>query len=101
MRWLIFLSRVSFISGVLMLAALLWGITSPDRAETYFSVAVLAGYGLAAVMLPLMGLIYGVLLIINKKRLILLPRWLLISNMVFLFIFLLFTFYINDPYYHQ
>ena len=52
-------------------------------------------------ILPVTCISYGLILIFRKKIRDVVPRWLIILNLVFL-IFLLFTiFYWNDPYYHQ
>jgi len=101
MRWLIFLSRAAFLSGIFMLAALALGFTSWYATTTAGPAIFLAGYGLAAVLLPLVNLLYLVLLMICRKRLAVVPGWLAIANMLFLIIFLIFTFYLNDPYYYQ
>lgn len=100
MRWLIFLSRVAFISGIAMLIAFSLGFTSWNKTETFLHIIVLAGYGLAAILLPLINLLYLVLVVVNLKRLSAAPRWLIASNIIFFIIYLIFTFYINDPYYH-
>ncbi len=101
MRWLVLLSRVAFLSGIVMLVALFSGATSWHKAESGFYVAILAGYGLSAVLLPLTGLLYLLLSLVQPHRLQTTPRWLMISNILLLLIFLFFTFYYNDPYYHQ
>lgn len=101
MRWLIFLSRASFISGIIMLVALAWGYTSINNNQTLLAEIILAGYGLAAALLPFINLLYLIFFFIKKKILQAMPRWLIISNIIFLCIFLIFTFYINDPYYYK
>ncbi len=101
MRWLIFLSRVAFLCGLFMLLALCLLFTSWNEHEGFTSDIIMAGYGLAAVILPLTGLIYLILTVTNRKPTRLVPRWLMISNIIMLLIFLIFTFYFNDPYYHQ
>jgi hypothetical protein len=100
MRWLIFLSRVAFICGVFMLLAFSLLFTSVNKAETISSTIIMAGYGLAMVILPLTGFFYLIFTITGKKPAQYVPRWLMLANIFLLFIFLLFTFYINDPYYH-
>ncbi|WP_346236488.1 hypothetical protein ABDK00_015260 [Niabella insulamsoli] len=101
MRWLILLSRVAFLSGIAMLLAMGLNITSLADTQTTLAVIVLAGYGLAGIMLPLVNLTYLLLSAVNRRRLRSVPLWLLLCNVAFLLIFLIFTFYINDPYYNR
>lgn len=101
MRWLIFLSRVSFLCGLFMLVAFALLFTSWSENEGFASTIIMAGYGLAMVMLPLTGFCYLVSAIMGRKPGRIIPRWLIISNVIMLFIFLIFTFYFNDPYYNQ
>ena len=101
MRWLIFLSRVSFLCGLFMLMAFLLLFTSWSENEGFASTVIMAGYGLAMILLPLTSLFYLILTITGRKPGQLVPRWLMASNIIMLLIFLIFTFYFNDPYYHQ
>lgn len=99
MHWLIFLSRVAFLSGMVMLVALSFSFTSWYHSETALQIIVLSGYGLAAILLPLINVIYLIMAIFYINNLIA-PRWLIVSNIFLLIIFLIFTFYFNDPYYN-
>ncbi len=99
MRWLIFLSRVAFLCGIFMALAFALLFIGANREESLFSAIILAGYGLSMVVLPLAGFSYLIAGIWAPKQIKVLPRWLLVSNILFLLIFLFFTFYFNDPYY--
>lgn len=101
MRWLLFLSRVSFLCGLFMLLAFLLLFTSWNENEGLASAVIMAGYGLAILILPLTGFIYLLLAVTGRKPAQFIPRWLILSNILMLFIFLIFTFYFNDPYYYQ
>ncbi len=101
MRWLIFLSRVSFLCGLFMLLAFSLLFTSWSEHQGFASTVIMAGYGLAMLLLPLTGIFYLILTITGRKPGQFVPRWLMISNIIMLFIFLIFTFYFNDPYYNQ
>jgi len=101
MRWLLFLSRAAFMCGVFMLLAFSLLFVTWHNEETVSSTIIMAGYGLAMVLLPLIAFLYLVFAITSSKKLAAVPRWLIFSNIVLLIIFLIFTFYINDPYYHQ
>ena len=52
-------------------------------------------------IVPLTVICYGVLALIKGKLRSYVPGWLIIANIVFLFILLYYIFYLNDPYYHQ
>lgn len=101
MRWLLFLSRVAFLCGLLMLLAHALLFTPWSKDEGLGSTIVMGGYGLATVMLPLTGLMYLILRLSGKKPAEFIPAWLIICNLTMLLILLIFTFYINDPYYHH
>ncbi|MEE6185895.1 MULTISPECIES: hypothetical protein [Chitinophagaceae] len=100
MHWLLFLSRVAFLSGIVMLIALCLSSSSWYDNHTSLEVLTLAGYGLAAIALPLISVLYLIITLRDRKRMIIVPRWLMLCNILFFIIFLIFTFYINDPYYH-
>jgi MFS family permease len=101
MRWLIFLSRVSFLCGLFMLLAFSLLFTSWSENEGLASTVIMAGYGLSMILLPLTGLFYLILSITGRKPGQFVPRWLITCNIIMLLIFLIFTFYFNDPYYNQ
>lgn len=101
MRWLIFLSRVAFLCGLFMLVALFLQFTSWNENDGLGSTIIMAGYGLAMIILPLTGFTYLLLTVTGRKPAQRVPRWLIVSNILMLFIFLIFTFYFNDPYYNQ
>lgn len=102
MRWLLFLSRVAFISGICILTWLVLAMLRTENNELFSSTVITIGYVLGAVMLPLVNICYLVLRVAGKKQVLAtVPRWLIIANMLFLFILLYYIFYLNDPYYHQ
>ncbi|MFT4092309.1 MAG: hypothetical protein QM640_01625 [Niabella sp.] len=101
MRWLIFLSRVAFLSGVFMLLALSLLFISWNNNEVVSSSVILGGYVLALITLPLVNIIYFLLAVLGKKPYHVVPKGLFIVNIIFLLILIIFIFYFNDPYYHQ
>ncbi len=84
-----------------MLLAFALLFTKHQQSPTVPSSVILAGYGLAIILLPLTGFIYGLLAIFGKNLGKTIPRWLFVSNIVFFTALLIFIFYANDPYYHQ
>lgn len=89
MRWLLFLSRLAFISGfciLLSISFLMFGnwINEDHSARTI----IIIGYVLGLIVIPATNLCYlGVLAI---KRRLPVPYWLIISNILFLVAILFF-----------
>jgi hypothetical protein len=102
MRWLLFLSRLAFISGICILIWLLLAMVKTENNELFSSTIITIGYVMGAILLPLVNICYLVLRLAGKKAaLSFVPRWLIIANTVFLVVLLYYIFYLNDPYYHQ
>lgn len=101
MRWLLFLSRLSFITGLCFLVSvsqLLWDwIPEGSVMSTIITIGIFMGL----LILPVTCIAYGLILIIRKEIRSIVPRWLIIANCLFLFLLLFTIFYWNDPYYHQ
>jgi len=98
MRWLLFLSRVTFICNLfsLMSIILLW--RSFVEQQAIVSTIAIIGYVLALFFNPLVNLIYGILLIAKKPLKTYLPFWLMISNFIFLVLQLQYIFFLNDTF---
>lgn len=101
MRWLLFLSRLAFICGICFLVALGFLMSKKDNNEPYSQTVVTIGVVLGGIIVPFTVLCYIFLAAIGKKLRKIVPLWLIIANIAFLFIFLFYIFYLNDPYYHQ
>lgn len=101
MRWLLFLSRLAFISGICILIWLVLAMVRTENQELFSSTIIIIGYFLGGILLPVTNLIYLGMTIARRKVTSVVPTWLVISNIVFLLVFLYFIFYLNDPYYHQ
>jgi hypothetical protein len=102
MRWLLFLSRVAFICNLLFVvsAVLQW---KPFIAnEGIVSTIVISGYFLAVfVFSPLVNVLYVVQAFIRKNGFGVVPRWLVLSNVFFFLIQIVFiTLYLNDSVYY-
>jgi hypothetical protein len=101
MRWLKFLSKLSFICGIFFLLSVSllvkeW-IADPTTASTIITI----GYTMGIIVIPLTVLIYAGVLIARKKLSSMVPLWLVLANCFFLLALIYFIFYLNDPYYHQ
>ena len=101
MRWLLFLSRLAFICGICFLVSLGFAISNHDNQEAFSSTIILIGVGMGLVVLPVTNLCYLGVIVLGKKLSGKVPLWLVVSNVLFLFILLYYIFYLNDPYYHQ
>lgn len=101
MRWLLFLSRLAFISGICIAAWLVLAMIKSDNEEIFSSTIIIIGYAIGAVLLPVTNICYLIVILSGKKLKQIVPGWLVIINVFFLFLFLYYLFYLNDPYYHQ
>lgn len=99
MRWLLFLSRVAFLSGIMLVLAFSLLIFNWNKDETISSVIITAGYGLAFIMIPLINLLYLILVIAGKKIPQIVPRWLIIFNVCCLLILISYILYLNGYFY--
>ena len=93
MRWLLFLSRLAFISGVFFLASASLLVTDWLKDENLKSTVIIIGYFMGIILFPLVNLCYIAVFYV--------PLWLIVSNIFFLLALAYFIFYLNDPYYHQ
>lgn len=101
MRWLLFLSRIAFISGICILIWLVLAMIKTEIDEAFSSTVITIGYLIGGLVLPATNLIYLVMSLIGKKISAVVPRWLIIANILFFLVFIYYIFYLNDPYYHK
>ncbi len=69
--------------------------------EAFSSTVIIIGYVMGGVLLPVTNLIYLVMSVLGKKISTVVPRWLIIANILFFLVFIYYIFYLNDPYYHK
>lgn len=101
MRWLLFLSRLAFISGICILVWLVIAMSKKDTDGAFASTIIIIGYVMGGILLPVTNICYLVLALMKKKMRPPLSRWLIIANILFLFLLIYYFFYLNDPYYHK
>jgi len=101
MRWLLFLSRLAFICGIFLLLSFSLLIRDWTNDEAITSSIITLGYIMGLVILPVVNLSYLVVLFVKRRITIYVPLWLVVANILFLFILIFYIFYLNDPYYHQ
>ena len=101
MRWLLFLSRLAFICGIFLLLSFSLLIRDWAKDDAITSTIITIGYIMGLVILPVVNVSYLVVLFVKRRISIYVPLWLVVANILFLFILIFYIFYLNDPYYHQ
>jgi hypothetical protein len=94
MRWLLFLSRLAFICGIFFLLAVSLRIRNWSHDEAITSTIILIGYIMGFVIVPITDLCYLGLILTRKKPTRYVPLWLVLSNVLFLFVLLFYIFYL-------
>jgi hypothetical protein len=94
MRWLLFLSRLSFICGIFFLAAVSLQIKNWNNDEAITSTIVIIGYAMGMIVVPITDLCYLGLVLAGKKPTRWVPLWLILSNILFLLVLLFYIFYL-------
>ena len=69
--------------------------------EMISSTVIIIGYAMGLIVVPFTDICYLAVVVMGKKLTKSVPLWLVLSNVLFLFILLFYIFYLNDPYYHQ
>jgi len=95
MRWLLFLSRVAFICNVLFLVSFSLRIYDWLRIEEIVSTIVIIGWVLAIIFNPFVNLCYLVVFWIKRQNLSIIPSWLIVMNILFLILQLIFLLILN------
>jgi len=101
MRWLLFLSRLAFICGLFFPLAISLRMKDWVKEETLASNIITIGYFMGMIIVPVTVFCYLLVFIIKGKIREYVPAWLVTANVIFLFAFLYYIFYLDDPYYHQ
>ena len=101
MRWLLFLSRLAFICGIFFLLSVTLLIRDWAKDDAITSTIITIGYIMGLVIVPVVNLSYLIVLFVKRRIKVYVPLWLVVANMLFLFILIFYIFYLNDPYYHQ
>ena len=94
--WLLFFSRVAFICNVCFLIAFSIQMNDWIKNEDITSLIALIGYVMGFVVNPVLNLCYLFLFFISRKKLKIVPSWLITANILFLVIQILYIFYLND-----
>ena len=95
MRWLLFLSRLAFICGIcilLSLSILIWDWTND---QVIASTVIVIGFFMGMVIIPVTLISYLVMVLIKRQLLVYVPLWLVVSNIIWLVILLIYIISIN------
>ncbi len=95
MRWLLFLSRLAFICGIFFLLSLSLLIWDWIEDESLVSTIITIGFFMGMIIVPITLICYLVLWLIRKKPAAMVPRWLIIANILVLLLLLGYIYYNN------
>jgi hypothetical protein len=84
MRWLLFLSRLAFISNCFFLLAVSLQLGRWFRNQDAEATTIIIGYFMSALLNPAAVISYLLFFLLNKSRLQVVPKWLIIANSIFL-----------------
>ena len=96
MRRVLFFSRVAFLCNICFLLAFSIQLTNWVKNEELKATIIMVGYVMGFIVNPLIVLTYLVIFVSARKKLKLIPSWLLTANILFLVIQILYIFYLND-----
>ena len=92
----LFFSRVAFICNICFLIAFSVQLTHWIKNEQLTSTIILIGYVMGFIINPFVNLSYLFTALISRKKLAIVPAWLITANILFLVIQILYIFYLND-----
>ena len=98
MRWLLFLSRLAFICGLFFLLTLSLLVKDWIKDESLVSTIITIGFFMGMIIVPLTLLCYLLLWLAGKKPASVVPRWLIIGNIIMMLVLLAYIVYINYLY---
>ena len=97
MRWLLFLSRIAFICNLFFLLTVLMQWRNIIGDERVASTVIIIGYFFAVFFFtPVVNLSYGLALLRRKALFAWVPRWIVLSNFIFLLLQLQYILFLND-----
>ena len=99
MKWLLFASRVALICNAFFLLTVLLHFRNFIEDQVTISFIIIIGYFLAVFIFnPLVNLTYALLLARRKNLFDIVPRWLVITNFIFLLLELQYILFLNDTF---
>ena len=96
MRWLLFLSRLSFSCGISFILSLSLRINDWAKDNDIAGTIIIIGYFMGLIIVPLTDLCYLIIFISKKKLKEYVPLWLVAANILFLLILVYYIYKMND-----
>ncbi|MDQ6609326.1 MAG: hypothetical protein M3Y85_05855 [Bacteroidota bacterium] len=95
MRWVLFLSRVAFICNAFFMVAVSLQLMKWFQNQDAEATTIIIGYFMAALLNPAANLCCLILLAGNRKKLAIIPLWLMVANALFLLLQIFYIFHLN------
>jgi hypothetical protein len=95
MRWLLFLSKLAFICNLAFLLSFLLRITNWLSNRDIHAYIIIIGWVLSVLFNPFTVLCYLLFFLLKRKYILAVPGWLIVVNVFFLFLQLVFLLLMN------
>ena len=95
MRWLLFLSKLAFICNLAFLVSFVFRVTNWLTNHDSKQYIIIIGWVLSAIFNPIVVFTYLLFFWIKRKKLAIVPVWLIVMNILFLFLQLIFLLLMN------
>lgn len=96
MRWLLFLSRLSFICGFFFLLSISLRIYNWTHDEVTTSTIIVIGYFMGLIVVPVTNVCYLIVLFTKRKLTSIVPWWLILVNVLSLAALVYYIFFQYD-----
>src|SRR3979411_1077666 len=96
MRWLLSLSRIAFICNLFFLLAFSIQFVKWTHSEQFTATILILGYVMGFTLNPFVNLCYLFFGGAARKKLAIIPSWLIVANALFLVIDAFYILYINS-----
>jgi len=96
MRWLLSLSRLAFICNIFFLLAFSLQLSDWIKNQDLTDYIVTIGYVMGFIVNPAANICYFFTGIIARKKLSIVPAWLIVANVLFLVIDAFYILYLNS-----
>ena len=95
MKWLLFLSRVAFICGFCFLLSISLLFKEWTKDQDIAATIITIGFFMGMIFVPLTLICYLIVVIRGKKLTTIVPSWLVVFNIVWLFVYLCYLILFN------
>jgi hypothetical protein len=99
MRWLLFLSKLAFICNLAFLVSFVFRVTSWLDNHDIKSYIIIIGWVLSVVFNPVANICYLFVFWVKRRGLAIVPAWLVVMNILFLILQLIFFLIMNTDKY--